>query len=697
MRFICNLILLYIIAAGTITNAEEAFLSADKVIYDEANTFAEAIGNVKIIIGKYTIYSDKLHYDLKNDEIYGYGHIKAFKSNKEIVLGDKIIFSPKAKTALISSMILYFKDNDSIIAARLAEKLNDNHERFTKASYTACPACKNRKPLWEISAKQADVYNDQYKVVYKHAWFKIYGIPVAYFPYFAHVIHGAPAKSGILLPSIKNKRLGIPLYWRAKSNLDATITPNLNSKTGILYEGELRHLLSSGQYKLAGSMTQSKVAVSSSTLKDNNTATDAKRQRYRRYNIASSGQFTTDHFHYGFNLNTVSDRGYLKDYYKKDIPFLVSNMYVYKTSNQNYFEVNNLHLQGLSSKDSKATDPHVIPEINFRYVIPIEQTYDTRFKVENYTSSYFTDSLGTINRSILNTSIYNSYNVLGQIWGFELYNRSDLYKIQLNNKETVTTGRTIPEARFSWRYPWGGTFDNKGVIIEPIALAAVGRNHTPSDKKFGLIDSDSYDFSDTNFYKFNRYEGIDYHEYGKRITYGMNSSVDLNQNCRLSLFLGQFQRISESSNQKSNIVGRTALNYLDTLEIYYRFKKSPNNFAPIFDEVGSWYNYQKFNFNGGYVSAHDLVFTNKKQNKISQTYFDGGYSLTEQWNIGLATRFDVTNKKPRQLDRTIRVTYKGDCANITGTISKNYTSDETRDIRKSSDYSFAIGLRTLGM
>ena len=60
-------------------------------------------------------------------------------------------------------------------------------------------------------------------------------------------------------------------------------------------------------------------------------------------------------------------------------------------------------------------------------------------------------------------------------------------------------------------------------------------------------------------------------------------------------------------------------------------------------------------------------------------------------------RFDTTKQKPKQLSNTIRVTYKGDCANITATISRDYTVDSTRDIKKSRDYSIAIGLRTLTM
>ena len=620
MRIICNLIIVLLFFAHVV-EAKDTFLSADKIEYNETDEYVEASGHVKVIVDKYTVYADRVHYNFKTDEVFGFGNIKAFEGGKEVILGKAILFNARAKKAIISSLILYFKTNDSIIAARFAEKLGDHHERLTNAVYTACPTCENKKPLWEVSARQVDVYDDEYKVVYKNALFKIYGVPIAYFPYFSHVMPGAPSQSGILTPSIRNKRLGLPVYWRPKSNLDATLTPTVGRK-GIIYEGEVRHLLKSGKYKITGSMTNSKVALSTSTIKDG-ASTNPQNDRYRRYNISAEGDFATSHYHYGFKFNKVSDRGYLKEYYKKDIPFLVSNMYVYKTSEQNFVEVNNLHLQGLGSKDSKFKDPYVIPEVNFRYVMPLEQLNDTNLSVENYTSAYSTDTLGRVTRNIWNTSLYNSYNVMGQIWGFELYNRSDLYKIQLHDKKEFTTGRTIPEARASWRYPWGGLVAGKMVVLEPIALMAFGRKHTPDTSKFGHIDSSEYDFSDANFYKFNRYNGIDFHEYGNRATYGVNSIVNIKDGYRFSMFLGQFQKLSKSADQRSDIVGRASFNLYDQLEIYYRFKKTPRHFDSRFDEVGVWYNDDKFNVNGGFVSAHDIKLPNNK-GKISQVYLDGG-------------------------------------------------------------------------
>jgi lipopolysaccharide assembly outer membrane protein LptD (OstA) len=83
--------------------------------------------------------------------------------------------------------------------------------------------------------------------------------------------------------------------------------------------------------------------------------------------------------------------------------------------------------------------------------------------------------------------------------------------------------------------------------------------------------------------------------------------------------------------------------------------------------------------------------------KIKQVYFDSGYQYDDYWNFGLGTRVDVTQSKPRQLTRSIRVTYTGDCVSISSTVSRDFTSDSSRAIKKTDDWSFAIGLKTLNM
>jgi lipopolysaccharide assembly outer membrane protein LptD (OstA) len=387
----------------------------------------------------------------------------------------------------------------------------------------------------------------------------------------------------------------------------------------------------------------------------------------------------------------------LKEYYNKDYPFLLSNAYMYKTQKEDFLEINNIHLQDLGANNHSSTDPYIVPEVNFRYVIPFENLHDTKLNIENYSAVYGTHGFGRVSRTIWDTSLYNSYNAKGNILGIELYNRSDLYKVELENQKHYTTGRTIPELRLSWRYPWGGLVINRPFVVEPIALMVVGKTHVPDSRKFGHIDSNSYDFSDMNFYKFNRYNGFDFHEYGRRVTYGMDSKLNLSDGYRLGLFFGQFQKLSKTASQKSDIVGRVSVNFFEQVELYYRFRKSPKHLKSNFDEISAWYQDNAFTATIGAVSIKNVPVHNGKKNKISQLYFDGGYDLTNHWNIGLGARFDLTSKHYRQLSNSMRVTYNGDCASISVTVGRDFTEDITRDIKKTRDWGMSVGLKTLNM
>ncbi len=692
MRAICNAIiiglLLFLCAAA---NAKEGVLFADKVDYNPDEEYAEATGHVRVIFGKYVIHADRVLYDLKKDEIWSYGNIAAFSRGSEVALGDAALFKGHAKQMIISSFVLHFKKSDSVIAAKLANRISDSHSKLNKATYTSCPTCNNKKPMWQISASKAEILQDKYKVVYRNVFFQVYGVPVAYFPYFSHPLPGAPSKSGVLVPELKKNRLGIPIYFRPRSNFDMTITPML-SKKNSLYEVEIRHLLRDGAYNLGGSFTprKSNVATSNTTSK-----------KIQRYHIEGDGSFKTSDYHYGFKLNKVSDRGYLTEYYQKHDPFLVSNLYGYKIDGENFIQVNNLALQGLGTNDSSYTDPYVVPELNFRYMVPFERLGDSSLQIDNYSSTYASAAFGRVTRSIWELSFAKSYTTdIGQIFDFEIYNRSDLYRVEkkLNNKkQNYTTGRSIPELHLTWRYPWGGLIKERMLVVEPIALVALGKrspNYYDS-AKFGLIDPKEYDFDDSSFFRFNRYSGFDYHEYGKRVTYGVNSLMNIMEGCRAGVFLGQFQRLSNGPSQKSDIVGRTSVNFADRLELYYRFRKSPDHFKSIFDELGVWYADSVVTVNGGWVKLNNVHLGNI--NKISQLYMDGGYMFNDNWSFGLGSRVDITSSHPRQLSRSMRVTYKGDCVSITTTVSNDYTVDSSRAIRKSKNLSISLGLKTLNM
>lgn len=696
MRTICNhIVFVIILLFCSNALAEEKYLFADKVEYNKNEDYAEATGNVRIIFKNYTLKSDRILYDIKNNEVYSLGNVTAYDMKDHIAMGDAALIKNNAKEAIISSFILYFKDADAIIAARMAKRLSKDHASMSKASFTSCPTCKKRKPLWSISARKVDIFLDKKKAIYQNMFFEIYGIPVMYFPYFSHPLPGAPPKSGVLVPNIKNKRIGIPIYLRPKSNLDMTITPRLSKKSAS-YELQIRHLTKKGSYKISGNVLSRKQSVpitSAGKLKHF--------RKIRRYNVKGYGNFKNNSVNYGFNLERVSDKDFLREYEHRRDPFLTTNLYAFKVDKGNYIQVNNTVLQGLGNYDSGSTDPYITPEIDFRYVMPFENS-NASVKISNNTSIYHTTSLGHITKSFTELSFHNSaISKIGQVMGIELYNRFDLYKTNLNQNANIGNNykhhfvRSIPEARFFTSYPLIGTLIGKSFIIEPLATLTVGRNRKYITNKIKYVDSPNYEFNDINFLRHNRHNGHDFYENGTRTTYGARGALDLGNNAKFGGFLGQMQRLSSKVQSRPDLVGRGYLNLREKFEIYYRFRKNSKNYASIFDEIGTWYNIDRLKLDSSIINLRNKKVTGK--NLIRQFYFDTSYQLNDNWILGYNSRFDISQKKPKQLSQGIRVTYRGDCVSISSYITHDYTKDLSRGIGKKKDFSLKIGLRTINM
>lgn len=89
------------------------------------------------------------------------------------------------------------------------------------ASYTPCEPCKKNpdKPVvWQIKASEVTHDEEEHRISYRNARFELYGVPVAYTPYFSHPDGSIERKSGFLSPTFSlDSELGFSVgtsyYW----------------------------------------------------------------------------------------------------------------------------------------------------------------------------------------------------------------------------------------------------------------------------------------------------------------------------------------------------------------------------------------------------------------------------------------------------------------------------------------------------
>ena len=80
-------------------------------------------------------------------------------------------------------------------------------------------------------------------------------MPIFYLPYFQHPDPSVKRQSGFLMPSHSNSStLGysveVPYYFALAPNADFTLHPRYFSDHGVLWQGEWRHRLATGQYNV---------------------------------------------------------------------------------------------------------------------------------------------------------------------------------------------------------------------------------------------------------------------------------------------------------------------------------------------------------------------------------------------------------------------------------------------------------------
>ena len=700
--FIHSSIIVYAIGE----NKKPTFVKADFIEYNGEEDFIYAKGNIQITLDNYILKADSLLYDLEKDLLWAEGDVRIKDEKDRIIFGQTIFFKDKLKSCVISDFIMKFSDNN-LLASKLAERLNAEQITLYNSKFTPCSILCNSRPIWQISSYKTEIDFNKERMIYKNLFFELYGVPIFYAPYFSHPTPSAKAKSGILVPSIKKNYLFIPFYIRAKPNMDLTLSPRIFTKYRLV-ELEARHKINKGDYNIHGSGGRVPYRIkdkSGKVIKDTNIGS---------YHIFAIGNFYQDDYKYGFNLKRTSDKAYLKNYHNLHDSYLNSKIYLHNVQYGDYLSVEALHFQGLKTNDSDRLDPLILPHIRTKNIFGLNEDDSTFLIIQNDLLSYKEREGTKIDRGSIQLSVTNnSITPSGHLLNISAYNSADIYlvnKVSNNNiskicKKSNILLRDIPEIQTTWRYPLVQHIkSSSSIIIEPIITTIVGKKFKPSYNKFSYIDSNQYELSEDNLFSSNKYSGVDYHEFGNRLSYGINSGLLSNDNY-FSLFLGQSLHKYNNTMLTNNAenVGKASLSFSSELEVFYRYRKN-KHFSPIRDELGTNFQNDRIQLTAAFIKLENLkkyhsnVNIIVSKNTAKQIYYDVDYQLTPNWLIGNDMRIDLSTKKTQILNKSIKVTYLKDCVRIVGKLSSDYTFDDTRGIRKSSSsFTMSIGLKVLNM
>ncbi|MES9971933.1 MAG: LPS-assembly protein LptD, partial [Candidatus Thiodiazotropha sp.] len=193
--------------------------------------------------------------------------------------------------------------NNARGSAEMINLTGKDQSRYERVVYSTCPP--ERKD-WSLVASELEIDTAKGWGSARHARLQLAGVPVFYIPYFTFPVDER-RKTGLLIPSVgSSNRLGseltLPYYFNLAANYDATLTPRLMSKRGVMLGGEFRYLGEWQRAEISGEILPSDKQI--------NPDHDERRSALRFSHVSYPFPGLTTRI----DTSAVSDDDYLEDF-----------------------------------------------------------------------------------------------------------------------------------------------------------------------------------------------------------------------------------------------------------------------------------------------------------------------------------------------------------------------------------------------
>ena len=218
-----------------------AFVRADR-ISGELEERVVLEGNAEIRRGGTVLRGDRITYTVATDEVEATGNVRVYREGVA-VFGPSLTLRLDARTGAMPDAGFTYAAHGGRGTSRRIEFLEGDRLRVTDAVYTTCAPADDS---WWIRARELTVDRVEEMVYADGATVHFQGLPILATPYFQFPL-GDRRRSGLLTPSLGiNNKLGIdvtaPYYWDIAPNRDATLSPRVMTKRGLLLGSEFRYL-----------------------------------------------------------------------------------------------------------------------------------------------------------------------------------------------------------------------------------------------------------------------------------------------------------------------------------------------------------------------------------------------------------------------------------------------------------------------
>ena len=681
-----------------------ALLQADEVIYDDERNVVTARGNVEIARGERILLTDRVRYDLDKDVVRAAGDVTLLEPSGEVVFADTVELSGDLREGAVTSLRMLLTDRSRLAAAN-AVRVDGNRTVMRKVVFSPCRVCESdpeRPPLWQIKAQKV-VHDQEAKVlVYRHARLELFGIPVAYTPYFEHPDPRVERKTGFLVPSLQvsdqlGTRVQTPFHYVVSPSRDLTVTPIVTSKQGPALKMEYRARTEGGRYRISGS----------GTVADRETG-DMPEDDVLRGHIDAEGRFNINRrFRWGFRANRASDDTYKRVYDFGDDRFLNSEIYLEGFDGDDYLSARSMAFQAQTLGDPTEKLPYVLPELRLDATSD-ERLYGGRGFLEasvlGITRTKGRDSRrlsGTLGwrRSVIDPlggTVEATLAVNGDVYATNGLDPGNPRVDPANPAGDDVAGRVFPQAALSYSMPVARDSFLGREILEPRVQVVAGPGGANDD---AIPNEDSRDFNleATNLFQLNRFPGRDRVSSGQRVDYGLNYAVHGGGARQLTSFIGQSYRLNggddipESAGGDgglSDIVGRVELRPHPTVDALYRFRIDEESFEARRHELGLSAGPDKLRVRVDYTfldnAGRRAGFARAREEIFGQV----SSRFARHWSAFVNHRRDIAAGSP--LETIIGLAYHDECLLLDVQLKRTFFNDREVEPQRSIFVRFAL-------
>ncbi|MBT3905187.1 MAG: LPS-assembly protein LptD [Rhodospirillaceae bacterium] len=677
--------------------------SADQMTFDRKNQIITATGKVEVSQEGRLMYADDISYDQKADVLTATGNVSILEPNGDVIFAKRLEVTGDMKDGIIEDIGLILADK-SRFAATGARRSNANILEMRNAVYSPCNLCEEdptAPPFWQLRAVRIIHDKSKQRIEYRDATLEIFGVPVAYTPYFAHPDPTVKRRSGLLIPKIGNSSdlgttLQTPYYFALNKRSDLTVTPIITTKERAILALEYREFLKNGRIDFRGSLTYNL---------DNEW----------RGHMGTKGRFDIDQtWRWGFDVNRSIDGTYIRRYgFESDRTALssgspdslVTHLFTEGFRGRNYISANAYAFQGLEQGDKFSTTPLVAPLIDYNHVGQPDRLGGRTVLDVNLLALTRTGSNDTRRLSIRGgwevpffTSFGDAFKLSAKMLG-DFYNVGQLPRSDAPEDFTGFSGRLLPELTLSWRHPFVRQQGSGHQVIEPIASVVL----SPYGGNTGKIpneDSVDFEFDDTNLFRSSRFSGLDRVESGPRINYGLKWDIYGRDGGSTGFLIGQsyrvrrdntFAALSGLEDHFSDIVARVQVKPIKLVDLTYRTRISKENLSPARNEIEFTFGAPLFRVGANYLfldRQEDDEFSSREE--ISMNISS---QLNRNWRTSASAVRDLAGGGQMRA-ANLNVSYENECCLIATNLSRTFFED--RDLTPTDSITFRVTLKTLG-